>query len=51
MLVKYYAYNIPGSKKYIEPPKLILKEVGGKTMYWCTQRQRWVRLTRRCPLL
>ena len=51
MLVKYYAYNIPGSKVYIEPPRLVVKEVGGKQFYWNFFTQRWTRMTKRCPYL
>jgi len=51
MLVYRYAYQIPGSKKHIEPPRLIVRVFDGKQYYWCSQRQRWVKFTRRCPLL
>jgi hypothetical protein len=43
-------YGVPGKLVY-EPPKLIIKQIAGKTMYWNYTSQRWVRLTRRCPYL
>ena len=51
MIIKYYAYQIPGSKKHYETPRLIVKNINGKTMYWNFQKQAWVRLTKRCPYL
>jgi len=43
-------YGVPGKLVY-EPPKLIVDQVNGKKMYWNYEKQRWVRLTRRCPYL
>jgi len=51
MLVYRYAYNIPGSKKYYEQPKLIVKNIDGKQFYWNFAKNTWVRLTKRCPYL
>ena len=51
MLVYRYAYNIPGSKPVVEPPKLVVRNINGKTMYWNYSTGRWTRLTRRCPYL
>ena len=51
MLVYRYAYNIPGSKKHYEPPRLVIRQIGGRQYYWNYSKQTWVRLTSRCPYL
>jgi len=50
-IVYRYAYKIPGERPHIEPPKLVIRQIGNKTYYWNHQKQTWVRLTRRCPYL
>ena len=49
MLVYRYAYSF--GKKYIEPPKLVVRQIAGKTYYWNFQKQAWIRMTKRCPYL
>jgi len=51
MLVYRYAYNIPGSKPFVEPPRLVVKLVDGKQFYWNHATRKWTRLTKRCPYL
>jgi len=41
----------PLPKKYIEPPRLVIRQIGGRQYYWNYQKQAWVRLTKRCPYL
>jgi len=43
-------YGVPG-KKFYEEPKLVIRQIGGKTFYWNYNTHKWVRLTKRCPLL
>ena len=42
--------RIPGKVHY-ETPRLMVRNINGKTMYWNNQKQAWVRLTKRCPYL
>jgi len=42
--------RIPG-KVVVELPKLVVRQIAGKTYYWNYASRRWVRLTRRCPYL
>ena len=41
----------PLPRKHYEPPRLVVRTVEGKQMYWNFQQQRWVKFTRRCPYL
>jgi len=38
-------------RQYIEPKPLIVRVFDGREYYWCYQRHRWVKMTKRCPLL
>jgi hypothetical protein len=42
--------RIPGKVHY-ETPRLIVRVFDGREYYWCYQRHRWVKMTKRCPLL
>jgi hypothetical protein len=42
-------YGVPG-KVVVEKP-LVVRTIGNRQYYWNYQKQTWVRLTRRCPLL
>jgi len=48
-IIYRYAYNF--GKPIIEPKPLVVKNINGRQYYWNFQKQAWVRLTRRCPLL
>jgi len=43
-------YGVPG-QRIVEPPKLVVRNINGKTMYWNFQKQAWIRMTKRCPYL
>jgi len=42
--------RIPG-KVVVELPKLVVRQIAGKTYYWNFQKQAWIRMTKRCPYL
>jgi len=48
-IVQYYAYNIPGSKPVPKP--LVVRVFDNREYYWNYSKNKWVRLTSRCPLL
>jgi hypothetical protein len=50
-IVRYYAYQIPGSKPVVESPKLVIRSIEGRTYYWNYSKQTWTRMTKRCPYL
>jgi len=39
------------AKPVIEPPRLVVRQIGNRQYYWNYTQQRWTRLTRRCPYL
>jgi len=43
-------YGVPG-QRIVEPPRLVIRQIGGRQYYWNYSKQTWVRLTSRCPYL
>jgi len=50
-IINYYTYQIPGSKKFYEPPRLVVRVFNGREYYWNFEKRAWVRLTKRCPYI
>jgi len=48
-MTKIVYSRIPAQPVVQKP--LIVRQIAGKDYYWSYREQRWVRLTRRCPLL
>lgn len=42
-------YGVPGAVINMKP--LVVRQIGNKNYYWSYQKQKWTRLTKRCPLL